>query len=51
MKQKSEHLNELVDAVKEAIGQWEHQEPLNNGTAERLIAIVERIEEENRLEH
>lgn len=41
-----ELLSELVDAVKEVIGQAEHDEPLNVGTLQRLVAIVERVESE-----
>ena len=35
-------LNELIDAVREALGQWESGQPIHPRTAERLIAIIER---------
>lgn len=39
-------IEESLDAVKEVIGQSEHNEVLNAGTLQRLIAIVGRIESE-----
>ena len=39
-----EILNDLLDAVREVLGQWEHQEPLHDRTAERLTALMGRLE-------
>ena len=45
-----ELIEELIDAVKEVIGQSENNEVLNVGTFERLVAIVGRIESEVEVE-
>ena len=37
-------LDELIDATREVLGQWESGQPVHDRTAERLISIIERAE-------